>query len=175
MLHRVFKAFVGVAAALALSACATWVNIPPREGDAAIHDPNEETVLGVEIAAVRAAIADKPGDQGVQVILPPGTLPLTYDTILPRISPRAVWSSRGEQEGIPVVEVRELRIRGSEAQVDVIRPWDFNAADAGRQVATVYLSWDPVSQWQADRVVGWHISVEDALRRSEHEPVEVNR
>lgn len=175
MLHRSVVMLAGLFAAVALSGCATWVNIPPHAGDAASHDPNEETVLHVEVAALRAALADKPADQDVQIILPPGTLPLTYDTILPRISATAMWSSRGTPEGMTVVEVKEIRIRGSQAAVDIIRPWDFQEPDAGRQLVTVDLDWDPVSKWQAERVVSWHTSVEKALRKGESEPVEMPR
>lgn len=175
MLHRFVVLLIGLFTAISLSGCATWVNIPPHAGDAAIHDPNEETVRHVEAAALRAALADKPADQDVQIVLPPGTLPLTYDTILPRISPSAMWSSRGISEGMTVVEVKEIRIRGSQAAVDVIRPWDYKVPESGRQLMTVDLGWDPVSKWQVKRVVSWHTSVEKALQKRPNGPVEIQR
>jgi hypothetical protein len=110
--------------ALLCGACTPYVNIPPNAGDVASHDPNRQTVQEVIVAAARAALAESPIDQPFHVILPAGTLPLIYDQMLPRISPHAVWSSRGAPEGEPFLEIRQVRIRGSNAEVDLIRPFD---------------------------------------------------
>src|SRR5262245_3152548 len=111
-------------ASLLSSGCATYVNIPPREGDIAAHNPNKSTVQNVEVAAARAAITERRGSGPIQIILPRGTDPLTYDQVLPKIGPDAVHYKDGPREGVPVVEIREIRIRGMDAYADVVRPWD---------------------------------------------------
>lgn len=155
-----------------LSGCTPYVNIPPNEGDFASHDPNRETVQEVIVAASRAALAESPIDQPFHVVLPPGTLPLTYDQTLPKISPHAIWSAQGVGEGEPFLEVRQVRIRTSNAEVDLVRP--FNIADPGgyQQVSTVTLTWDPVAKWQPERIRSWRTSVEKALRHRGYDTTE---
>jgi hypothetical protein len=161
---------------LLATGCATYVNIPPHPGDVAVHNPNEENVQNVMVAAARAALAERSIDGPFQVVLPPGTLPTTYDAVLPRIHSKATWSPDGPREGQATVEIRELRIRGSSAEVDVIRPWDPKEPAGYQQLLTVELSWDPAAKWQADRVVGWRTSVDRALQtKSYAAPPEISR
>jgi len=168
-------ATLGVAAAV-LGGCTTYVNIPSRAGDVAVHNPNDDTVKDVEAGALRGAISERPINEPFEVILPEGSLPSTYDWVLPHVGPHAVWSKNGAHEGQPVVEVREIRIRGSSAQVDVIRPWDPGDPSGYQQLVTVELSWDPITHWQTDRVAGWRTSVDKALRTKPYEPPpDINR
>lgn len=170
MMNRSTLVALALFLAIFAAGCATYVNIPSNTGDVAIHNPNEANVQNVEIAAVRAALSERPIDEPFEVVLPPGTLPLTYDMVLPRISPHAVWSPEGRPEGRPAVEVREIRIRGASAEVDVIRPWDPKDPAGYQQLLTVKLDWDPVAKWQVNRVIGWRTSVEKALRTTPYEP-----
>jgi hypothetical protein len=159
-------------ALLSGGACTPYVNIPPNEGDVASHDPNRETVQDVIVAATRAALAENPIEQPFHVVLPPGTLPLTYDQTLPKISPHAVWASQGVPEGEPFMEIRQVRIRGSNAEVDIIRPFTVADPEGYRQVVTVTLKWDPVAKWQAERLRAWRISVDQAMRRGSFDHAE---
>lgn len=169
--HRI-SLRAALALTLLLGGCNPWVNIPPTAGDAAAHDPNLKTVQEVAIVAARAALADNAPTEQFQVVLPKGTLPVTYDTTLPRISKLATWTPGGPREGAGVVEVRQIRIRGSRAEADVVRPMTFSDPDGYQQVVTAYMSWDPVSQWRADRVSVWRTSVERAMRRTPNAPVD---
>ncbi|MCE9590606.1 MAG: hypothetical protein K8S99_08800 [Planctomycetes bacterium] len=151
------------ALALPIGGCAPWVNIPAQTGDAASHDPNLETVQEVAVVAIKAAIADSPvASDKFQVIMPKGTLPATYELITPKISPNAMWSTDAATSGLPTVEVRRLSIRGSDAEVDVLRPME--PGSPVPQVLTVTLSWDAVSSWQADRVKVWRVRAGEAMR-----------
>jgi hypothetical protein len=152
--------------------CTPYVNIPPNEGDFASHDPNRETVQDVIVAASRAALAESPVDQPFHVILPPGTLPLTYDQTLPKISPHAVWASEGAPEGAPFMEIRQVRIRGSNAEVDIIRPFSVADPEGFQHVVTVTLKWDAVAKWQAERLRAWRTSVDRAMRHRSYDTTE---
>lgn len=66
----------------------------------------------------------------------------------------------------PVVDVRQVRIRGWTAQIDVVRPLDGDQPQGVHQVVTAYLKWDPVSHWQAEQIRAWRTSVDTALIRS---------
>jgi len=169
---RTTLAAFALTASLLATGCATYVNIPSREGDVAVHDPNEGAVQRVEIAAGRAAIAERRGEGQFQVVLPRGTSPLTYDQVLPKISPDAVHFKDGPREGVAVVEIREIRIRGMDAEADVVRPWDLADPSGYSQVLTVEMKWDPVGLWQVVRVTGWRTDVDSALRTTPYAPVQ---
>ena len=158
-----------MASALPLG-CTVYVNIPANAGDVALHDANWETVQDVEIVAVRAAIAEHKFEGPFQVVLAPGSTPATYDRVLPKISQAAQWSKDGPREDAPVIEVREIHIRGSHAQVDVTRPFDPADPKSFTQLVSMEMSWDEITEWRADRVTAWRMNADKALRTKPYEP-----
>lgn len=158
------RCFVMAAACLALGACSTYVNIPAQPGDVARNDPNDTTVREVTATALEAVVADKPMGQ-FAVVLPPGTQPSNYDWIVTRVSPAAMWSAEPLPANIPIFEVRQVRVRGWNAQVDVIRP--VSQDDPGRlELITAYLKSYPVGGWAVQNLRVWRGSLENALRES---------
>jgi hypothetical protein len=163
-------------AAACLGGCATYVNIPPQVGDVAQHDPNLETVLKVELQALRALEEDRPPAKTYRVVLPPGTSTQSYDAIVPQVSTLAIWtgavaatqpaSGGGGTEDGGTVEIRQVRIRGGFAQADIVRPADAAQPNGPQQLATVSLKWDMIVGWHVNRVRIWRIGVDDALVHS---------
>lgn len=132
--------------------CQTYVNIPPQKKDTANHNPNGKAVRTVMVEAVRAALADGGITGPVQVMLPANTNKLTYAQVISAIGDQAVSPFEEDVSGITgVVFAKGVRIRGTQAEVDVARP----IGDGIDQLVTVYLTWKPMSGWRADRVHAW--------------------
>lgn len=140
------------ALSLALVGCSRpYVNIPPQTSDVAGHDPNARNVREIEIAALQAVLRTDPLVGPIAIVLPEGTGQLTYAAVLPAVSPDAVSASNTEAEPLSTVEVRQVRIRGWEGQVDIVRP----NASGTRQLFTVHLEYAPFSGWSAKRIRPW--------------------
>jgi hypothetical protein len=152
-----------------LAGCASWVNIPAENGDAAAHDPNLKTVLKIELQAVRA-VNDSIDPVGAPfVILPKDTTAASYEAVVPQVSPKASWSTNAPPAGALVLEVRQVRVRGTYAQADVIRPATKGQPEGPGEVVTVYLHYDMVFGWHVERLRPWRIGVDDALVQSARE------
>lgn len=177
------------ALSLSFYGCATYVNIPPQAGDVAWHSPNNPNVLAVEATAIKAVVDDWQLGQTFTVKALPGTSPLKYFAMLRHIGDHATIE---HVEGAPRIEVRQLYIRGSSANVDIVRsrgvaggtastsPTDSPAkggastgeedtgtsvsprSEGERQLVTVHLNWMPFSGWRAERVRVWRMHVDEA-------------
>ncbi len=155
-----------VSGALMFGGCASYVNIPPQVGDLALHSPNHPTVALVEAEAIRGLVLEQPPDLPYQVSLPPKTSSSSYETVLKHLGENAQWPEEGPQAGVPVLEVRQLRLRGWYAQVDVLRPSSFNQPDGPTQLTTVWLKWYPFAGWRFQRAHVWSLGVDEALSES---------
>ena len=150
-----------------MTACATYVNIPPQSGDVATHNPNLTTVRTVQEKALQAVLNATTSMRPVQVILPVGVTSETYKTISSKLDPQASWSE--EEDTLPdhwPIRVSQVRVRGWLAQVDVARPTDPGQDTSPGQLVTVYLKWDPVTGWYVQRLRPWHMALDEAMERS---------
>jgi len=140
--------------------CQTYVNIPPQEKDTANHNPNGKTVRTVLALAVRAAIDDAGITGPVQVMFPENTNKLSYAQIISEIGDQAVSPYEEDvSRVIGIVFAKGVRIRGAKGEVDVARP----IGDGIDQLVTVYLTWKPLSGWQADSVHTWRgVSIDES-------------
>jgi hypothetical protein len=154
---------------LVLGGCASWVNIPAESGDMASHDPNLKTVLNLELQAVRGVNDSLDPSDAPFVILPKGTAPAGYEGLVPQVAPRASWSTGAPPTGALVLEVRQVRVRGTYAQADVIRPATAAQPEGPREVVTVYLHYDMVFGWHVERMRPWRVPVDEALVQSTRE------
>jgi hypothetical protein len=146
-----------------LAGCTTYSNVPAQPGDIARNDPNDAPVRQIMAAALEAVAADQPMER-LAIVLPAGTSPANYDWIVPQVSKGAMWSAEPLDPSIPVLEVRQVRLRTWRAQVDIIRPF---AADPSRQeLVTVYLKTYGLGDWAVTNLRVWRGSLEDALRES---------
>lgn len=134
-----------------LTACTPYVNIPPQGGDLAFHSPNKQTVRAIEIAAGRAALADRPIEGAFTITLPEGTSILTYEAVVPQISENASYVPPGQSPSGPVLAIKQIRIRAAVGEVDIFRP----IAPDRSEFITVYLTYDPMAKWAVDRIRVW--------------------
>ena len=153
-----------VAACVWLGGCAAYVNIPPQAGDIAVHDPNRDNVRGAVTAALAYAVGGS--DSAVYIQLPAASNAETYNRMLPAVSPSAVWSPDPPEEGQAVFDVRQVRIRGWKAEVDIIQPEDMADPGGLQQVVTYYLRQAPFGDWSVQRRRIWRVPVDEALVES---------
>ncbi len=144
-------------AVLMLVGCApmTIVNIPPQQGDTAMHSPNSRGVRTIMRHALQAVLADRPIEKAFQVLLPANTDATVYADMLPQLGKNAMWSSDGKTKGLPIVAVTQVRIRGLNAQVDVVRPQYPEQKQPSEQTVTVTLKFSPFDGWYVIDLKEW--------------------
>lgn len=156
-----------IISSLGLSACTPYVNIPGQRGDTlATHSPNSKYVQEAIVAALKAVITYRPVDGNYQVILPKGTDPQTYAKLLPQLGDQAMWSSDGVRQDLPVYEVKGIRIRGADGEVDIVRPAVGLPDGRTEQLVTVDLKYYVPGGWGHTRIRVWKAPVDDALRQT---------
>lgn len=166
-------------AALVLSACSPYTNIPPANGDWASNSPNTRAVRSVSVKAIQKALEAEPFNGPYYVALPQRTTPETYalvtaalggDALIPTNVPPMQVDENGKvikdeisiqfdpiEEPVvggdfPAVEIRSVYIRGAEAKVDVVRP-----STSGRRLSTVDLVWEGAFGWAAVDIRAWRV------------------
>jgi hypothetical protein len=150
-----------------LSACTPYVNIPGQRGDTlATHNPNSKSIQEAVVTALKAVITYRPVDGNYQVILPQGTDPQTYAKLLPQLGDQAMWSSDGMPQDLPIYEVKAIRIRGADGEVDIARPATGMPDGRTRQLVTVDLKYYVPGGWGHTRIRVWKASVEDEMRQT---------
>lgn len=170
-------AFAVVAAGPLACSTPTYINIPPENGDWAFSNPNAQDVQRIQVAAIRKSVSSDPLGGPYEVLLPERTRPETYawvvhtlgrDALVPGGVPAVELDGHGRpvkdqtppaasdlhpQLGdFPAVEVRSVRIRGGEGQVDLVR-----SGNTGRRLTTVYLELEAGHGWYAKRVRNWRV------------------
>jgi hypothetical protein len=88
-----------------------------------------------------------------------GTSDETYAEILPQLGDNAMWASDRRTQGLPIVAISQIRIRGASAEVDVVRPSFPQAGQPSEQTVTVSLKYTPIDSWYAVRLREWRGSV----------------
>ncbi|MBL4700349.1 MAG: hypothetical protein JKX85_03745 [Phycisphaeraceae bacterium] len=165
-MFRVLVAMIVIITA-GLGGCSPYVNIPGQRGDTlATHNPNSKYIQQAIVVALKAVTMYRPVEGNYQVILPEGTDPATYALLLPQLGDQAMWSSDGMRQVQTVYEVKALRIRGADGEVDIVRPASGLAADGTQQLVTVDLKYYIPGGWGHTRLRVWKASVEDALRQT---------
>jgi len=141
--------------AATLTGCGLYVNIPPQQGDVALHAADWIPVREIVADSVNH-VASQRGlhDDTYTFIVPEDDDGEVYDTIAPRLIGSPV---RGSAAARPVIEVLKVRVRGSSAEVDLYAAPE--PAVLG-DTLTVYLSWLPASNWNVDRTRVWRGGIE---------------
>ena len=135
-----------------ISCSTTYTNIPPQAGDIAGHNVNSNPVCHVSIEAIQATLREQPIDRAYAIILPNNTNALTYATVLSALGDLA---SRDTDHSLPIIEIRQIRIRGNKAEVDLLRPTNVNDLASPRQLVTVYLHWALMANWYPRNLHTW--------------------
>lgn len=126
------KRLVGglVAAVFALGVvggCVSWASYPAQPGEGAVRNPNDPAIVDVIVVSMEWVVRKYPPgpEDGVAprlaVNLPPGVQPRVYESVARRVGHGAAPLSRARSD-LPVYHVSQLRIRGDEAAVDILRP-----------------------------------------------------
>ena len=165
MKHVTRSLVIAFVSALAIGSvgCSTYVNIPAMPGDVAISNPDAQTVHDVIVPAMKLLMEDQKLTDKFQVVFPVKTTPAVAQKTVARISDLAVWQEAPDTS-LPIYDIRQVRVRGMDAEVDVVRPVAVKQPDAGRQVATVFVHWSPFDGWRGVEIRVWRMSVDNALR-----------
>lgn len=111
----------------AVSGCVSWASYPAQPGEAAVKNPNDPAIVDVMTVAMEWVVRKyPPGPEDaatprLAINLPPGMIPRVYESVARRVGHGAVPLSRAHPD-LPVYHVSQLRIRGDEAAVDILRP-----------------------------------------------------
>ena len=168
MRHRIFGLLL-VWIAL-LCGCTNYVNIPAQPGDVAGHNPNRHVVRVVLSESLQAVLKKHPFEGPFAILLPETTSTKTYDFVASKTSKQAVWPGNKTRSDLPILEVKQLRIRGQDASVDIVRATTAHLESGSpNQVVTVDLKWHPLQGWLTQRIRGWRLAVDDVLRTSRDE------
>ena len=152
---------------VAMTACTPYVNIPGQRGDTlASHNPNSNYIQDAIISSLKAVTTYRPVDGQYQIILPEGTDAQTYAKLLPQLGDQAMWSSDGIRQEVPIYEVKGIRIRGADGEVDIVRPASGASVDPNRQLVTVKLKYYVPGGWGHTRILIWKAPVDEALRQT---------
>ncbi|MHC5113151.1 MAG: hypothetical protein ACYTGP_01825 [Planctomycetota bacterium] len=127
---------------LAVSGCTPWATYPPLEGATGINDPALHPlpdVMGEALWYVHSADVDNKSNRygGGELVfnLPPGTPSAVYDKVVTKLSGDARPMTDPNEAAYHVVEVR---VRATQAEVDVIHP----SATGAPEMVTVTLRQD---------------------------------
>jgi hypothetical protein len=142
------------AAVLLSAGCAMHVNIPAQAHQTARHDPNIASVIETMGRSVEAVSQRWPGDDPWQLELPAGASAETYAIVAAWAPDRITAVELGEGAG--VLTVTSVRILGTEAEVDLLRP----TVDGPRQLVTVYFQQRAFGPWRVHRVRAWRLPAE---------------
>ena len=148
---------------LLLAGCSSYVTIPAQDGTVALHNPNLNNVVRVEAEAIRGVLDAEADTLPCQVQLPAGTSDLHHAQVLASLGPRAAVPEQAGPGQMPVIQVRQVRIRGLTAQVDLVQPASFHQPQGPAQLATVWLKWYPLTGWQFQHVQRWSIGLAEAV------------
>jgi hypothetical protein len=118
-------------ASLVLSACATMATYPPTAGSGGVT-ATQPPLPQIMASALR--YAQQRGNPNAPLVfnLPPRTLQAAWDDVAKRLGDGARPMTEGDREAFTV---RQLRLNGSQAEVDVVYP----SPEGVYQVMTVHL------------------------------------
>jgi len=128
-----------------LPACSapTYINVPPADGDVAFNDANGNTVRTLEKKALGAILAERNYAGDVAIRFPQGTTELTAITVIAELPDNVILEADSATGEYTLIEIREVRVRGGTAQIDIVRP----GTTLARELVTVTLKWKAIGGW----------------------------
>lgn len=127
-----------------------YINIPADHGDVARNDANGGNVPAIEAAALKALAISQKAKAPVTLLLPPGSTYATYQKVAAKAGDVFVLPEFAPADA-PVYEVRALRVRGGEAQVDMvtkgeIRPLELTEVNLEMKADLDGVGWRVITQ-----------------------------
>lgn len=145
-----------ILSAALLVGCAPYVNIPATEGDfLASHSINTATVHVSMVSALKYVLDHHgpPGPPPVYAVkLPPKAGKRTYEYVMNHL-PKGGYRAEAAPPGVPVYQVRAIRLRGTRGSVDVVSP----ASEGKQRLVTVRLR-RTLGGWYAEDHTVWNIN-----------------
>ncbi|MCC7146757.1 MAG: hypothetical protein IT443_09945 [Phycisphaeraceae bacterium] len=140
--------------ALGVVGCESLMNVPPEGQDSALNNPNQYNVSHAMNAAIKWLLADRPASEPFYVVLPEGCDQATYARVLAGLDDQAV-SGLGQRIDGPVLQVLSVRVRGYNAEVDLVRYLSPKLDGPRGRFITVYLRRRAFENWTLDRITPW--------------------
>lgn len=146
----------------AVAGCASYANYPPVPRDTALNDPNAPAMEEVMMAGLRWVANKYPPAAASASGLPTGPAPEVAINLPREVKPvvyervaAAVPGGRPitpETQHLPTYHVSNIRIRGDEAIIWIVRPvWDLGEAPGGGVV------YQEVKIWLRGGIRQWHV------------------
>jgi len=147
-----------------IAGCTPYGTYPPIEGATSLNDPKLAPIPGLMAEALWYAYEHDRPNAPLVFNLPPGTPASVYDKVTTKLGVECYAMS---QPGEPAYHVVEVRVRGTDAQVDVVQ----RGPDGRPQLMTVYFQQkiDGIKVTSARR---WRIHVVEPLPHYVPPPVE---
>lgn len=146
--------------------CAIYVNIPRDADSPARYDPNIPTVVEAMGRSVEAVAQRWPDGAAWVLELPALATVETYAIVAAWAPDHIVVESAPEDDAMTAsvsqttLTVSAVRIRGTEAQVDLQRP----TGSQTRQLVTVFLRKRPFEPWRVERLRPWRLGADSDMR-----------
>jgi hypothetical protein len=150
-----YAALAAVVLALApsfLGGCTPWATYPAIEGATGAKNPTMQPIPNLMAEGIwHAYVRDRGGDsRDIVFNLPPDTPAIVYESVQKKLGGGRPMTEPGE----PAYHVTEVRIRATEAEVDVIRP-----GDGTPQQVTLFFKQDVIKGYQLARTRAWRYPV----------------
>ena len=187
-MRRQFKFIYTTALLLITTACTTYVNIPAQPGDVAVHATDNQTVRQVITESLRAVIQQRSIRGPVAITFPDGVtsrhfIRASSDTAglvdawpIDARQPDTTNSvDQGLDEQAVGLQVRQVRIRGWSAGVDVLIRLDPQQIHTQDQLVTVDLQWHALHGWVVERTRFWHRQMPPPVERNNRNYLEVSQ
>ena len=140
-----------------------YTHIPPLEGQrVARHDPNRPNVRAVSALALDAVAEDRGFSGPVRIVLPEYSTDETYNAIAEAMQTAAVPGTELAEDQAPTMEVRQIRLRASRAELDIVQA---RPGDAG-QLVEVHLRHHGLRGWEVERLYRWRLGSDLPARRT---------
>ena len=137
-----------------LSGCSAWVTYPPIEGAAQIGHHRLEPVPSVMADAIRYIHeTHEPTGETIVFNLPEGAPPRLFEDIQRRLRNAEIL----REEGQPAIHVKEIRVRATNAQADVLYP----RGDGHYHFVTLYMKQRLLQHYRVENTRLWRIAAGD--------------
>jgi hypothetical protein len=135
-----------------LCGCTPWATYPPIEGAVDISNPALAPIPELMADAVRYVHTLDGGEGEIVLNLPEGTSAKVYDAVIERLG-----NARPMRPGdTQAYHVEAVRVRGLDAEVDVIHP----AAGGVPELMTVYFNQSLMEGWRVKWHRRWRLRIE---------------
>ncbi|MEM7681100.1 MAG: hypothetical protein AAF288_04005 [Planctomycetota bacterium] len=161
--HGLSVLALALALPFALVACGppAYLNIPSDEGDLlALSSANLSTARELSTKAIASVAEDSGAPPSYEFVLASNANFKTYRIVARDLGPAAITPTANSPEGLPLFAIRSIRVRGTEAQVEVVRP----SGVFGWELVDVNLVWNPFGGWRTDMVRPRRIQVDAPTR-----------